>query len=172
MSCEIGADNQATLEAFGTDMRSPGHYLAREILRQENMVQKRGGAKKSTLTLRWTTGHDGQRDSRVSRPQLYLSQFPERSEDIWRGIQVIRTKGVHCERSELSLAKSERPGQTNTNCVTQMLLVSVKILIAVYLSHLHIFSYKNLRLCRESMILLECHKKLELCVYIKEFKGT
>ena len=65
-------------------MRCPGHYLARETLRQGNMVQKRRGAKKSTLTIRWARGNKGRRDR---RPQLYLSQFQERSEDIWQGMQ-------------------------------------------------------------------------------------
>ena len=52
---------------------------------------RKEGRKKSTLTLRWTTGHAGQR---VSRPQFYLGHFLERSEDIWQVIQVIHTKGV------------------------------------------------------------------------------
>jgi hypothetical protein len=48
---------------------------------------------------------------------------------------------------------------------TQML--SVKILIAVYLSHLPVFPYKNLRLYREYMMLLEYHQKFGiLCPYL------
>jgi hypothetical protein len=38
----------------------------------------------------------------------------------------------------------------------------------IYFSHLPVFSYKSLRLCRESLMLLEYHKKNELSVYIKE----
>jgi hypothetical protein len=38
-------------------------------------------------------------------------------------------------------------------------MLSVKILIAVYFSHLLVFSHKTLGLCRESLILLEYHKK-------------
>jgi hypothetical protein len=52
-----------------------------------------------------------------------------------------------------------------------MQMLSVKILIAVYFSHLTFFSYKNLTLCIESLILLEYHKKVELCAYIKESNG-
>ena len=39
-------------------------------------------------------------------------------------------------------------------------MLSVNILIAVYSSHLLVFSYKILRLCRESLILLESHQKI------------
>ena len=39
-------------------------------------------------------------------------------------------------------------------------MLSVKILIAVYFLHLPFFSYKNLSLCRESLMLLEYHKKI------------
>src|ERR1700676_1788425 len=41
-----------------------------------------------------------------------------------------------------------------------MQMLSVKILIAVYLSHISVFSYKNSRLCRESLMLLEYHQKI------------
>ena len=50
-------------------------------------------------------------------------------------------------------------------------MLSVKILIAVYFSHLLVISYKDLGMCRESLILLEYHKKLELSVYIKGSEG-
>ena len=32
MSCSIAVDNQAALKAFSSDLRSPGHHLAREFL--------------------------------------------------------------------------------------------------------------------------------------------
>jgi hypothetical protein len=41
-------------------------------------------------------------------------------------------------------------------------------LASPYFSHLPVFSYKSLRLCRESLMLLEYHEKKELSVYIKE----
>jgi hypothetical protein len=67
-----------------------------------------------------------------------------------------------CKR--ITSDKGEGPGQTNTNCCLKML--SVNFLIAIYFSHLLVFSYKNLRLCRESLILLEYHKKIgTLCLY-------
>jgi ribonuclease HI len=58
-SCVIGADNQATIEAFSTNLRNSGHNVAREILRQGNMLRKRTRSKKFSLTLRWTAGHVG-----------------------------------------------------------------------------------------------------------------
>jgi hypothetical protein len=36
----IGIDNQAVLKAFQSDLRSPGHHLAREALRLANIIQK------------------------------------------------------------------------------------------------------------------------------------
>ena len=62
--------------------------------------------------------------------------------------------------SELSyhhLAKRKGPDKQIQTVFTQM--VTVKILIVISLSHLPFFSYKNLRLCRESLMLLEYHKK-------------
>ena len=47
-------------------------------------------------------------------------------------------------------------------CTAQFLpckILSVNFLIAVYFSHLPDFAYKNLRLCGESLILLEYHPK-------------
>ena len=62
-------------------------------------------------------------------------------------------------RPSLSLGE-ERPGpqdkQTKKFC-TQML--SANFLVAVYFSYLLVFSYYNLRLCMESLILLEYPKK-------------
>jgi ribonuclease HI len=55
----IGMDNQAALAAFKSDMRSPAHSLAREALRQGNMIQKSRNKKKYSLTLQWTAGHKG-----------------------------------------------------------------------------------------------------------------
>ena len=58
-SFAIGADNQASLEAFQTNLRNPAHNIAREILWQGNMLQKNTHGKNFSLTLRWTAGHVG-----------------------------------------------------------------------------------------------------------------
>jgi len=58
-SSAIGGDNQAALEAFNSDLKSPAHNIAREILRSGVSFQKRRGRKKHPLTLRWTAGHVG-----------------------------------------------------------------------------------------------------------------
>ena len=55
----IGADNQAALEAFNTDLRSPVHNIAREIIRQATFLQNRPGRRRHSLVLRWTAGHEG-----------------------------------------------------------------------------------------------------------------
>ena len=55
----IGIDNQAVLKAFQSDLRSPGHHLAREALRQANIIQKRRGRTNHKLILRWVAGHEG-----------------------------------------------------------------------------------------------------------------
>ena len=53
-----------------------------------------------------------------------------------------------------------------------MHMFSVNILLAVYFSHLWVFS-QNLGLCRELLMLLDYYKKkLELLVYIKVSKGN
>ena len=44
--------------------------------------------------------------------------------------------------------------------------MSKNFLIAIYFSHLPVFSYKNLRLCKESLMLLEYHQKIgTFCLY-------
>ena len=58
-SCMIAVDNQATLKAFDSDLRKPGHHLAREALRLANQLQKRKNKRKFKLTLRWSAGHVG-----------------------------------------------------------------------------------------------------------------
>ena len=55
----IGIDNQAVLKAFHSDLRSPGHHLAREALRMANTIEKRSGENRRKLTLRWVAGHEG-----------------------------------------------------------------------------------------------------------------
>ena len=55
----IGIDNQAVLKAFQSDLRSPGHHLAREALRMASTDQKRKRRNKDKLTLRWVAGHEG-----------------------------------------------------------------------------------------------------------------
>jgi len=58
-TCMIAVDNQATLKAFDSELRKPGHHLAREALRLANQLQKRKNKRKFKLTLRWTAGHVG-----------------------------------------------------------------------------------------------------------------
>ena len=55
----IRADNQAALAAFTSDLKSPAHNIAREIVRQATFLQKCKGRKNHPLVLRWTTGHVG-----------------------------------------------------------------------------------------------------------------
>jgi len=47
----IGTDNQAAIEAFHTNLRNSAHNVAREIIRQGNMLQKHANRKKYTLML-------------------------------------------------------------------------------------------------------------------------
>ena len=58
-TCSIAVDNQATLKAFNSDLRKPGHHLAREALRLANQMQKHKSKHKYKLTLRWSAGHVG-----------------------------------------------------------------------------------------------------------------
>jgi hypothetical protein len=53
----IGVDNQVTIKALSSPVRSPGHHIAREIIRLANQVQKRRSKRKYSLTIRWTVGH-------------------------------------------------------------------------------------------------------------------
>jgi ribonuclease HI len=57
-SCMIGVDNQAAIKAFKSNLRSPGHHLAREVLCITNRLQKKRKGSYS-LTMRWTAGHKG-----------------------------------------------------------------------------------------------------------------
>jgi ribonuclease HI len=57
--CVIGVDNQAAMRAFQLDLRSPGHHIAKEIIRTANQIQKRRRKSQYSLTLRWTAGHEG-----------------------------------------------------------------------------------------------------------------
>ena len=52
MSCSIVVDNQAALKAFASNMRSPGHHLARKFLLLANRMLKRSNKCKYRLTLR------------------------------------------------------------------------------------------------------------------------
>jgi len=56
-TCMIAVDNQAALKAFDSELRKPGHHLAREALRIANQLQKHKNKRKYKLTLRWTAGH-------------------------------------------------------------------------------------------------------------------
>ena len=58
-SFALGVDNQAAIKAFHTNLRSPGHHIATEILRMAKQVRKRRSKVKYKLTIRWTAGHEG-----------------------------------------------------------------------------------------------------------------
>jgi len=50
----LGSDNQAAIKAFQSNLRSPGHHLAREALRLAHQIQHRKRKTNYTLTIRWT----------------------------------------------------------------------------------------------------------------------
>jgi len=58
-TCAIAVDNQAALQAFNSEMKRPGHHIAREALKNAFHVQKRRKKSNYKLTLRWTAGHFG-----------------------------------------------------------------------------------------------------------------
>jgi len=58
-SFAIGTDNQAALEAFNSNLKSPAHHISREALRLGNMISKRSRGRNFALTLRWSAGHAG-----------------------------------------------------------------------------------------------------------------
>jgi ribonuclease HI len=61
-SAMIGVDNQATIKAFESELRNPGHHLAREALHIANSIRKakaKGSKSKDMLTIQWTAGHEG-----------------------------------------------------------------------------------------------------------------
>jgi ribonuclease HI len=55
----IAYDNQAALKAFQSNLRSPGHHIARQIMHAANTELKNKSSRKLKLTLRWTAGHEG-----------------------------------------------------------------------------------------------------------------
>ena len=55
----VGVDNQAAIQAFQSDLRSPAHHLAREVICVANQLQKRRRKSRYSLILRWTAGHEG-----------------------------------------------------------------------------------------------------------------
>jgi len=55
----LGSDNQAAIKAFQSNLRSPGHHLAREALRLAHQISHRKRKTKYALTIRWTAGHEG-----------------------------------------------------------------------------------------------------------------
>jgi hypothetical protein len=58
----IGIDNQAAIKALASDLRKPGHHLARETLRIAYTIdkaKKKRTKNEATLTIRWTAGHEG-----------------------------------------------------------------------------------------------------------------
>ena len=59
----LGVDNQAAIKAFKSNLRSPGHRVAREALKLAHRIQNKKTKKKKkskyALTLRWTAGHEG-----------------------------------------------------------------------------------------------------------------
>ena len=58
-TCCIAIGNQAALRAFDSELRKPGHHLAREILDLAHWIRNRRSKRKYTLMLRWTAGHIG-----------------------------------------------------------------------------------------------------------------
>jgi ribonuclease HI len=59
VSCAIGLDNQAAIQALQSDLTNPGHHLAAEALRIATHLRDRKGNAKYSLTIRWTAGHVG-----------------------------------------------------------------------------------------------------------------
>jgi len=55
----IAVDNQAVLKAYNSDMRHPGHNVARKFLSLAKRMQKCRGKRKFKLMLRWSAGHCG-----------------------------------------------------------------------------------------------------------------
>ena len=58
----IGVDNQAAIKALASDLRSPGHHLAREALQLATNINKakiKSKNNKATLIIRWTAAHEG-----------------------------------------------------------------------------------------------------------------
>ena len=79
-TCAIAVDNQAAIQAFSSDMKRPGHHLAREALKNAFNLQKRKRKSKYHLTLRWTAGHfniegNEKADSKAKRAAKGLSSL-------------------------------------------------------------------------------------------------
>ena len=55
----IAVDNHTALKAFDSDMRHPGHHIAREFLTLAEHLQKHRSKHKLKLMLRWLAGHCG-----------------------------------------------------------------------------------------------------------------
>ena len=55
----LGSDNQAAIKAFQSNLRSPGHHLAREALCLAHQILHKKRKTKYALTIRWTAGHEG-----------------------------------------------------------------------------------------------------------------
>ena len=58
-SFAIGVDNQEAIKAFDSNLRNPGHHLARELLQVANQIQKCRQKGNYSLSMRWTAGHKG-----------------------------------------------------------------------------------------------------------------
>jgi ribonuclease HI len=58
-TCAIGTDDQAAIKAFVSDLRKPGHHLAREVMHLTYRIRNRRRKSKYKLTIRWTAGHEG-----------------------------------------------------------------------------------------------------------------
>jgi ribonuclease HI len=55
----IGCNNQAALKAFQSDLQSPRHHIAREIILIANKKLRKKGRHKLKLIMRWTAGYEG-----------------------------------------------------------------------------------------------------------------
>jgi ribonuclease HI len=69
----IGVDNQAAIKAFQSDLRKPGHHLAREALLTGNRLQKMRSGAKRVITIRWTAGHQGIEGNEIADQEAKLA---------------------------------------------------------------------------------------------------
>ena len=59
VSITIEVDNQAALGSFNMELNNLAHNMAREIIRQGNILKKGRGHKAHQITLQWTAGDEG-----------------------------------------------------------------------------------------------------------------
>jgi ribonuclease HI len=59
MTTMLGVDNQVAIKAFESQLRKPGHHLARKALQIAIQIKKKRKKNNHMLTIRWTAGHEG-----------------------------------------------------------------------------------------------------------------